>query len=201
MATPTSTVANYKTTVKGTIDKKPSGSTVNKGGTIVKAGNYTSGNITQSIDFDKIDLHTGVHGSKVAGPETDTTIADGTDTKGTYQPLSTGTFAYKMTAGNFVVRRVATTLSGVASSVLYSGASDWGGRKSIHKIEQVRTLKQSTWNWITGQATTNTVEINYAGISGTTDNAARPSRSVPGELVYMETGYTPTQADYSAKTG
>jgi len=45
---------------------------------------------------------------------------------------------------------------------------------------------------------------NYVKMDGTTaatDDAANPTRAIPGELVYMYGALTPKQDDYKAKTG
>jgi hypothetical protein len=68
------------------------------------------------------------------------------------------------------------------------------------KIEQVRRTHEATWNWITGQPATRTTETDYAGVSGTTDHAARPTRAIPGEFVILEGQKIPSYKDYGAKT-
>lgn len=168
------------------------------GMTVMFAGNVPSNSpVTNALSLETAGLHTG-GGSLVAGPETDATIAAGTATKGTYKPYSAGTFAYRPST---LVLGYSTLISGVSNSALAFPASDVGNRKAIHKREQVRSLHQSVWNWVTGQAGTTTVTVDYDGVSGTTDHAANPTRTVPGELVVLETGKTPTYFDYTAKTG
>jgi len=39
------------------------------------------------------------------------------------------------------------------------------------------------------------------GSTAATDDAANPTRAIPGELVYMHGALTPKQDDYKAKTG
>ena len=39
------------------------------------------------------------------------------------------------------------------------------------------------------------------GTTAATDDAANPTRAIPGELVYMYGALTPKQDDYKAKTG
>lgn len=183
------------TTTKGSGVKK------NNGGTVAYGGNVSSsGPITQALAFTTLNFRSGLAGSQIPSAETDDTIAAGTDTAGVYKPLSGGTYAFRMQPGKYLMRGYSTTISGTTNTVLQSGASCYA-RKSIMKIEQFRRTHESTWNWITGQPATVTTETDYAGQSGTTDHAARPSRSVPGELVILEGTTVPTYKDYSAKTG
>lgn len=189
------------TTAKGAIEAKPSGAYKDNSATVMYGGNAntTSGPVTQVLDHTTMGYHSGKCGGVPQVPATDATIAAGGETSPTFKPFSGGTFAYQA-ANNYVIPGVSQTISGAASSVL-KFCSMPKLRKSIHKREQVRTLRQSSWNLVTGAAATNTVEVHYAGVSGITDHAARPSRAVPGELTIMETGNSATDSDYSAKTG
>ena len=144
----------------------------------------------------------------------------GTLTYGTVQ----GTFAV-MTAGNYLARRLSgVTLRGTASTLLRSGASDYHIRRSIHKVEHGRTNKVAAairagyWDMYNGVFTTAPADAddsigNVAGstvTNGTADHAATPTRAVPGELVYRQSGVQTAGTaatdgvqldDYSAKTG
>jgi hypothetical protein len=181
------------TTAKGSGVKK------NNGGTIAYGGNVSASGPLSQVGFTTLNFENRFGGSKIPNAETDETIAAGTGTTGLYKPFSSGTYAYQV-AGKYLIRGYTTTISGVANTVLQSGASDFGTRKSIMKIEQFRRTHEATWNWITGQPSTKTAETDYAGQSGTTDHAARPTRAIPGEFVIMETGTTPSYKDYSKKT-
>lgn len=120
----------------------------------------------------------------------------------------------------FVMMRVAVTLGGVSNTVLQSGAGDFN-RRSIHSAQTqfgAKTLtkwaaNQFSWvgvanqrhNWISGVPTTLKTthfwDISDADATDLVDDDALPTLAVPGELVYLETGKTPTQDDYPAKTG
>lgn len=173
----------------------------NAGMTVIYAGAIaTNSPVTKALSLETVGLHSGCV-NKVAGPETDATIAANTDSKGTYKPYSAGTFSYALSATHWLIKNACTQLSGVTNDALLFTSADTGTRKAISRTEQYRTLHQSVWDWTTGTAGTTSVTLDYAGISGTTDHAARPTRLVPGELVILETGKTPTYKDYAAKTG
>lgn len=126
------------------------------------------------------------------------TTGAGTLTYGTVD----GTFA-TMTAEKYVMRKVTTLLHNVANTTLRSGGSDYGIRRSIHKVETAfrhsgvaTAIRAGYWNeysgsWSTAPTATNNSVGNVGGstvTNGTADQAATPSRSVPGELVYREGG-------------
>ena len=168
----------------------------NDGGTVVFANAATGSRITNSPDYTETAGAKPVQGSKVPGPETNATIAAGTDSKGTFAPISGGAFG-KQETGKYVIRSAQTRLAQTAyANGVFAGA-DWGNARFPQPKESHRTIHISDWSYITGAAT---VAGNTNDSFGT-DEAARPTRSVPGELVYLATGNTPTQADYEAKTG
>lgn len=160
-------------------------STNNKGGAVVNGGTTTL--------LDTVELgysNVGVFGSSVI----DNNDAD--------KALSAGTFSYSNQKP--VAKRVTTTLSGVSNTVLRSGADQPGLIRSIHKLEVVRTRRLTTairagdWNIYSGSfSTPPTVAVDTLA----TDEAATPTRSVPGELVYKTGAPTPVQDNYKAKTG
>ena len=118
--------------------------------------------------------------------------------------LATGTLGY-LSAGNYVIRRVSSTLAGQANTVLRSGSSDFGQRRSIHKLEHMRTRKVATairagyWDEHSGTFTTAPSVSDDASTFGT-DDAANPTLSVPGELVYHTSAIIPVQDEYATRT-
>lgn len=114
-----------------------------------------------------------------------------------------GTFA-TMTAGAYVMRKVTTTLAGQSNTMLRSGASDFGVRRSIHKLEHLWTLRVATairagfWHIYSGVFTTAPTNADDASTMGT-DDAANPTLAIPGELVYRTGDPLPTQDDYQAR--
>lgn len=155
-----------------------------------------SGSATKVSDG---DLLSGVAISDAGVDVFGSTVLDGDDTD---KALSAGTFAYNNQSP--VAKRVTTSLAGVANDVLQSGAADPAQRRSIHYIQNIRTSKIATairagdWDeyngeWLNPVATSNDVLAN--------DDAAHPTREVPGELVFKSGAANPTQTDYSKKTG
>jgi hypothetical protein len=129
--------------------------------------------------------------------------------------FSAGNFA-KMLAEKYIIRRVTTEMAGsTGRTKLLSGGSDMGFRRSIHKIHTVSTVKTAsairankfnryTGDWDTGEPPVVSSDhfANIAGtITATNDDAATPSRTTPGELVYRTGKPDPVQADYEEKTG
>jgi hypothetical protein len=130
-----------------------------------------------------------------------------------------GTFAFNMVAGAVIGKRLSTTINGVANDTLLSGGSyRLGVRSAIHYLENARVLNFSaTWNYVTGAITKHgtagdiSTYIDPATAGGATaaaDSAARPTRAIPGELVYTSHGMAHSgslavalSADYASKTG
>lgn len=126
--------------------------------------------------------------------------------------LSSGVFAYNNARP--VAVRLTTTLAGtVVNTFLRSAASDLSSRRSIHRQEKVRTTRTTTairagyWNIYTGTwSTTPTTAVdNFWDISNdttsstSTDEAATPTRTTPGELTYKLGQPLPVSVDYPSK--
>jgi hypothetical protein len=195
---------------------KGSGSTVNNGGTVVGAGNVPAGSpITKVIDVNA--LNTGSeYGSKVI--VNTATDASFTDPQGVIKAKSAGTFAYTPPRGsNYLLRAAGDTNAGKINGSSSDLLTVPGGvsQKSIHKLVttyQLGTYATAEFNVLalpssgvvpgrtkgTGAGT----EVDYVQVDGTTaatDDAASPTRSVPGELTYMFGSVTPKQDDYKAR--
>lgn len=127
--------------------------------------------------------------------------------------LTAGTLAYRVGG---VIRKVTTSISGVANTILRSGASDYGRMRSIHKVEAQRASFLSGYSWAVDAngMVVYTPTVAAAGANAgwwsqatdadgtsSSDDAAVPTRTAPGELVYRTGKRLPVQADYSAKTG
>ncbi len=149
----------------------------------------------------------------------------GTDLGGATGILSAGTFA-NQTAGVYSMMRVTTThAGGIPNTFLRSSATYADGRRSINKLEAVRTTQTATqiragnWNIFTGTFSTTpndtedarTPSLNnqfsafdqQAGngaISGVLDDAANPTPAIPGEFTMQHGSGQPTLFDYAAKT-
>jgi len=133
----------------------------------------------------------------------------------------TGTWAYQA-AGEYMVRRMATTINGSADDVLQSGGSNHP-RRSIHVRSDQIGAKLGTahragyWrptgisgqrnNWSSSLSSANAnYAANTGSLSATSDDAARVtpwnSSGIPAELVYLETGKVSTanMKDYPYKS-
>ena len=185
-----------------------SGSTTrNNGATVLGGGNIdTSTNTVSSAPSLKsfLDNHSHVVGSRVLA-------STGTKWKhGITSSKSGGSMAYQPTKEDtqFLIRHVASKVNNTSNTVLYSGASDKAGRRAINHLAKNHRYHITSINYVTGIATKGGSAgnvFNYVqagdGSTAATDDAANPSRAIPGELVYMYGALTPKQDDYKAKTG
>jgi len=135
-------------------------------------------------------------GSIVVDRETaDKAISAGVFAYGTQRPIST---------------RLSVVIGSGSSNVLLSGAGVPSQIRSVHKIESRRTVRKATamragyFNLLTGKFTTNPTTATdslLAGAASGVDNAASPTRAVPGRLFYKLGSRTPVSVNYKAKTG
>ncbi len=182
------------------------GGIVRRGGTIVSS-RWTSKAIAENV--------------AVTGPIVYNSSALAGNRKLVDKAVSAGSFA-TMTAGEYVMRRVTTELAGVANTTLKFGASDYGHRRSIHRIESWRTSFLSSFTWEAGGATidvpgsnlptytlvTSNETTEYGQNStatspasqGTQDIASRPTIAIPGQLVYKTGKLDPIKDVYKART-
>lgn len=199
--------------------KSAGGSKVNNGGTIVGAGNVAAGSpITKVIDVN--DLNTGSeYGSKVVA---NSATGDGfSDPHGVRVARAggSGVLAYFPSPEdrNFLLRAAgdsAGKINNVASTVLrIPGGVSTGD--NIHELASTRRLgsySSASYNVLampssgvvpgrtkgTGAGSLSTyVEVD--GLTPASDEAATPTRSVPGELTYMFGSIVPKQDNYKAK--
>ncbi len=150
---------------------------------------------------------------------------DGINVGGATGILSAGTFANQV-AGVYSMKRVTTThAGGIPNTFLRSGATYNSGRRSINKLEAVRTtqvasaIRSGNWNIFTGTFSSGpndtedarTPSLNnqfgafdqQAGngaISGVLDDAANPTPAIPGEFTLHHGSGQPVLFDYAAKT-
>ena len=159
----------------------------NNGGVVVSngtvSGTFTSISMTQE--------NVGVFGS---------TVVEGTDTT---KALSAGVFAYS--GSEPIAKRVTTSLGTVANDVLLSGAGQPALIQSVHKFASpfstrkiTTAIREGYWNEYTGE-----FDSGYPLVvtdTFLTDNAANPSRDVPGTVTFAGQSATST-SNYSKKTG
>jgi hypothetical protein len=142
--------------------------------------------------------------SKVGVTRTNTTVFASTPYDGddAGKSISAGSFAHDHPRG--VILRSTTEIAGQSNNVLRSAGSSPILTRSINSIESASTVKTASairsnkYNRYTGQ-----YEAGYPQTSTDSfgnDDAARSSRSAPGEFAYT-LGKSAVQADYPAKNG
>jgi len=176
-------------------------STVNNGGVSKNVG--TSSILTNSA------LGTPDRGGVFGSTPVDDATVDYAD-----KALSAGTFKSENQRG--VIQRVTSSLAGgVSNDFLTHAADDVSNARSIARQEVVTTTRTSTairagnWNEYTGSWSTppTTATDPFYNIANdntqatSTDEAASPTRGVPGELTYKLGQPVPVSVDYDAKTG
>ncbi len=168
------------------------------GSSVTSSSTNNNHGVAKNIGASASVLETSNLGASNVGVFASTPV-DGDDAD---KALSAGTFAYNNESP--VAKRVTTSLSGVSNTTLRSGAAQPGLVRGIHKLEVVRTRRLTTairagyWNIFSGVfSPAPTVAVDTLA----TDEAATPTRSVPGELVYKTGAPEPVQDNYKAKTG
>ena len=192
------------------------------GGTVIHGGSNAAGVMTKNLSLaDIADDFGEAHGSKIVandGTGSATTDRAGVQTARGSGGGGTGTIGYNATATQWVVKggNVSTTLNNAANTVLSQGDSDGNGmngtrdnvtsnnkRKKIGTTDiDVYAQPSTTINGFvtrTGAGTNQNLVSPTDGSSAANDNEANTTRSVPGELVYMQGGKNPKQDDYKAK--
>ncbi len=117
--------------------------------------------------------------------------------------ISGGVFAYDRSTP--VAKRLTTVIAGSANnSGLLSGAATPALRSTVHRVEGVTTrrvatsIRNGSFNIYTGLFS---VAPTNASDSFGNDVAARPTRLVPGKLVYKLGQKSPVVDSYDEKTG
>lgn len=166
-------------------------------GDIINVTGSTSGNVD------------GIH--KITAVATNTFDTDkayvASANAGSYTRVS-GDFA-EMTVGSYLIRGGVSHEVAGGEYTFNQFGSDFGVRNAIHKLESIRTRRIATairagyWNEFSGSWST---KPTVASDSFGNDEAARPTRAIPGELTYRISGQPDgtngvTQDDYEAKNG
>ena len=197
---------------------------VRDNGTIFNAGNVvTGGPVTSVVTLRNAAKQTfediSAVGSKVVA--NDGTGPATSDRAGVAKGVSGGTLAYNAGGTEWIMRggNVATTIGGVANTVLVSAGSDVAGaftatRDNVNEINSTRTLGSSgTFDLLAtpsghinagfqvggGAGSAQNFVQADDGSTASADNAAAPTRTVPGELTFHFGGPNPSGAVYKAK--
>ena len=187
---------------------QPNGSSVTSSSTNNNDGSVLSGGTTSF-------LNTVALGYSDVGVFGTTPIDNSTADKA----VSDGIFAYDNL--DPIAPRITSVIAGVANDALATTANQPTLTRSIHRQEKVRTRRLTTairagkWNIFKGaflnnqnqsaDNPTNAVDDFWDNAGNTTsvtstDQAASPTRSVPGELTYKTGAPLPVNDDYKAKT-
>jgi hypothetical protein len=173
------------------------GSGVTSTSTNNKTGRF-KGALDSSIGSNLLNGLSAARGSDIIGQSFATGIAGGI-----VKSVSAGVLAYQAKT-KYVIRRVSTTIGGVANTILLSGASN-KLKRSIHKIgATIQTWRITTamragyYDMVNGTFTTPPTNGTDSIAS---DDAANPTRAIPGELTYKYAKPLPVMADYSARVG
>ena len=198
---------------------------VRDNGTIFNAGNVATGGPVTSVVTLRDAAKQGFEdisavGSKVVA--NDGTGAATTDRVGVSGAFS-NTPAYNAGPTEWIMRggNVATTIGGVANTVLVSAGSDVAGaftatRDGINQINSTRTLGSGVtteFDMFAVPSTQITPGFTKGGQAGfvqnfvkaddgstaSADNAAAPTRTVPGELTYRFGAPNPTTDEYKPR--
>jgi hypothetical protein len=177
------------TTVPPTTEAPIMSNPNNNGGTI-KAGGSIASPLFSSADKVYDDEREVVGSVVVDGDNVDKSISAG--------PLAS------MESGKWIIKKVTTVIAGQSNLVLRSGAAQPSLVKSINKLETLRTrratsaVRDNKFNSFTGEWDDGYPVVAVDALA--TDNAATPSRGVPGSLVFKIGSQVPVVADYKAKT-
>lgn len=158
------------------------------------------------------ELLDGVEVSRYNGGIFGSTVIDGTNTD---KALSGGVFSHNNTKP--ISKRLTTSLATVDNTVLESGASQPTITRSIHKfetdtsVEYTTLFRENKYNEYTGKwddngiVTSRTATVAFPGYavvrSFDSDDAANPTREIPGELIYKTNSPIPVLDNYKEKTG
>lgn len=196
-----------------------SGKEKRNGGTVVAAGNVSaSGPIANVLDLVEVNGTKQSYGSKVV---TDTNGgASNADPHGVTKAVSAGTFAYTPAKGtNFLLRAAGDTNAGKVNNTSSTVLSVGGNKTpvSIHKLTSTRRLGSyadaefnilavPNGNLVPGRtkgtgagSVANYVQADDGITTTGVDDAASPTRSVPGELTYMFGSKNPKNDTYKAR--
>lgn len=158
-------------------------STINNGGTAINVG---TSSVLDTRSLGTVDL--GVFGSAVVS---------GVNAE---KSVDAGTFAFDNQTG--LIMRVTESLATVSNDFLVSAADDVTNARSIHQTsgiyitDKTSAIRNGAWNAYSGEfSPATTGELVDMGV----DAAANPTRSVPGELYFLQGAKTAVTGTYSPK--
>lgn len=210
--------------IRGLTKAKTTNPYKNNGGSVVLGGNanLSSGPITNVPTIANIVGFGARPTYSVSNPVTNAQISQHASvpvTKSTYQTYSSGEYA-RMRAGYYLARTYTNALAGVANTVFNCPGSENPYRDAIHKPTRVRATTLTGLSWASPSGnnangepkqgvvytfTESDQNQNLGGTIGTPnsfgpDDAANPTRALPGEFAMIQDGKTVSQKDYPART-
>lgn len=170
----------------------------NNGGTVLNGGNIDGSNVTNTQGFDIFAADLVKNNSFVQQDGTHLTAG---------KAVNAGTFGV-LTEGAYLIPQVTSSLAGVANTSFQTTGADFPGRRSIHFKERARFGYVTNFDRSLGSGVAIAANYLYTDIlskgEGAIDDAAHPTRAIPGEFVYFDSGpgvdSTATEADYPPKT-
>lgn len=176
--------------------------TRNVGSSVVGAGTQQAGSyVTNSQNLTFWGQAPGTVNA-VTGPLTNLEIAQGV-VGHTYKPVAAGTFAGQNNSNFLVYGHGRTnTIAGVPNLALAFTGADDPSRRSMNKFYKDRRTTITSFGWVINAngTTTYTIVRQNSVTTFAEDNAANPTRLIPGEFVTMVAGQAPTYNDYAART-
>jgi hypothetical protein len=144
----------------------------NNGSTLMGGGNTTNANVSLGVTKQELP-----------------SVINPTNTSGTARILSCGIFEYNTPASEVLALGLCDSINGSATNVIrFTGYPSDQDQDSILNIDSRRTMHITSWDYATGVATKGDNTTDDFG----TDNAAALTAAVPGNIVILETGKTPT---------
>lgn len=196
----------------------------NNGGTVLQGGNVdTTGFITNNFTMQEATAGNAaedIYGSTIVAKSG--TGASTTDRVGVRKAVNAGTIAFTPTATQWIMKggNVSTTIGGVANTVLVGGHTDFDGKAATRDNiqENLATYMLGSGNGTFDVMAVSSTELtpgytkggdagskrffvapSGAGDVNATDDAAVPTRAVPGELTYMDGSPNPVTDEYQAR--
>lgn len=176
----------------------------------------TNSRVVTNAENDFMGVHSGRAGAalpaalslatQAANAAGDPEPAAGRSKNPTHKPYTAGTYGY-MAKNKYVVKALSDTISGVANTVLYTGAADYG-RKPTYLRSGIRTSFLYAYSWTADNEGAPTYAKTYQNrtpaqndMNGQDEASVLVTRALPGELQFMYGAKTPLQTNYPAKTG
>lgn len=172
----------------------------NNGGTVLNGGNIntTLSNVTQSLGISVLGFRSGSNGSITVGPFVPTAGVYGTRS---ITAAITGRRYNGMATGKYIMVRFTPEIAGVATTLLTTGASDFGRlpypARVSNRIRTQRVLMNGGWSYVTGRTILGFGQNAFGDVLAA---EPFPTRAIPGRLTYATSGVSRTVQNYKAAT-